>query len=216
MSTLPRARFLHQTATMPRFPSVSVSRVPTPSFRRDAAACVRKGDSPSTASRAIDEPRTMVVRPAGYHQRLPAMNSPLMRRRAFLFRALALPAGILTAGWREAPSPSRPLPPEPWRQGSETLEAWRRASRQPVWESADPRAAAVLAGWRGGEAIRFLYVDQSNARTSRVVSPGLLFTVAGFSGLYLSGFCHLRGAERAFLLDRMRLPTEPEPRVSTR
>jgi hypothetical protein len=38
---------------------------------------------------------------------------------------------------------------------------------------------------------------------TRRVTPAAVFTVAGSTGIYVEGDCHLRAERRVFLLDRM-------------
>jgi hypothetical protein len=128
-----------------------------------------------------------------------------MRRRDFLHHAFLAPVCLAAAGWRTGFAQKQPVATEePWNQGPEALERWRRAQRQPVWESHDPRAVAALAAMHRGESMRFSYCGGTLGEP-REVSPGLVFTVAGYPGLYITGYCHTQRAERTFLVERMEL-----------
>ena len=87
--------------------------------------------------------------------------------------------------------------------GPEALARWHRAARRPVAGGDDPQVRALAAAARSNRRIRFRYYGGSTPGIEREVSPGLLFTAEGFPGVYFSGYCHLRRAERTFLVARM-------------
>jgi hypothetical protein len=133
-------------------------------------------------------------------------------RRTFLALLTAAPIALLARarGERGETSPEpRPTPPRaalaPWEGEPDLLARWRRAPRRLVLESAEPVAASLLAAIRAGETVEIIYDGGATPFTRRSVAPGALFEVEGFPGLYLSGYCHHRAAERTFLLSRLRL-----------
>jgi predicted DNA-binding transcriptional regulator YafY len=56
--------------------------------------------------------------------------------------------------------------------------------------------------------LRIRYIDVGSAETERVVEPQQV--VVGPNGSYLSAWCHLRGDDRVFRLDRI-TRAEPAP-----
>jgi predicted DNA-binding transcriptional regulator YafY len=74
-----------------------------------------------------------------------------------------------------------------------------------VWESADLLQARLVQAIATGDGVEFDYDGGNEPGQRRRVSPGLLFTVDGYPGTYLAGYCHERQAERTFLVDRLRL-----------
>ena len=97
--------------------------------------------------------------------------------------------------------------------GPEALARWRRAARRPMRQGDDPRLQALTAAVGSGRLVGFRYWGGSTPGAKREVSPGLLFTAEGFDGVYFSGYCHVRNAERTFLVARMDL-TEIAPRAA--
>ena len=75
-------------------------------------------------------------------------------------------------------------------------------------DSEAPELRPLLSAIRGNRPVRFRYFGGSCFGADREVTPGLLFTVDGFSGAYLSGYCHTRRAERTFRVERMALEDE--------
>lgn len=128
-----------------------------------------------------------------------------MHRRHFLSTLVRFPAVFAFAvPARHAISlDPADLPAEPWRSSPEELARWRRAARRPVMDGAEPLTRSLATAVRAGRRVRFRYHGGSTPGAPRDVSPGLLFTVEGFTGLYLSGYCHTRRAERTFLAARM-------------
>ncbi|MBE7538081.1 MAG: WYL domain-containing protein [Opitutaceae bacterium] len=127
-----------------------------------------------------------------------------MHRRSFLNFIGLVPLATATCVVANLKATeTKPLPIEPWRDGPDTLERWRRAPRQPVWESDQPELSLLIEALRKNQRVQFSYFGGSALGDPRVVTPGHLYTVAGFPGHYLSGYCHLRDAERTFLVARM-------------
>ncbi len=136
---------------------------------------------------------------------------PLMLRRRFLALLAWLPIGLRVVGRCAPVRAAEPLPPEPWSMGPEALARWHRAPRRPVADSDDPQIRALAAAVRSNRRIRFRYLGGSTPGAGREVSPGFLFTAEGFPGVYFSGYCHLRRAERTFLVARMLRPADSPP-----
>ncbi len=132
-----------------------------------------------------------------------------MHRRSFLSLIGLVPLATAVNATHQdnvskaGPLPFKPLPVEPWRDDPDGLERWRRAVRQPVWESDIPELALLITCLNNEERVQFVYSSGFTPGELRVVTPGQLYTVAGFPGHYLSGYCHLREAERTFLVTRM-------------
>lgn len=127
-----------------------------------------------------------------------------MHRRSFLSLISLVPLATAVSATSQDYTPKAdPLPVEPWHDDPDALEHWRRAIRQPVWESDIPELALLISCLHADERVQFVYCSGSTPGELRTVTPGQLFTVAGFPGHYLSGYCHLRGAERTFLVARM-------------
>jgi hypothetical protein len=134
-----------------------------------------------------------------------------MLRRHFLAHLAWLPLGLWAADSRLPLRSADPLPPEPWAMGPEALARWRRAARRPVADSNDPQVHLLAAAVRSNQRIRFSYLGGSTPGAGREISPGLLFSAEGFPGVYLSGYCHARRAERTFLVARMLWPADSLP-----
>jgi predicted DNA-binding transcriptional regulator YafY len=80
-----------------------------------------------------------------------------------------------------------------------------------VADSDDPQIRNLLASVRSNGRIRFRYLGGSTPGAAREVSPGFLFTAEGFAGVYFSGYCHTRRAERTFLVARMLQHADSHP-----
>jgi hypothetical protein len=137
-----------------------------------------------------------------------------LNRRSFLARcafvALAAAARVARPSLLAEPpiAPPRPagvLPPEPWQNDGGSLARWQEAARRPIMDSEAPELRPLLSAIRGNRPVRFRYFGGSCFGVDREVTPGLLFTVDGFAGAYLSGYCHTRRAERTFRIERMAL-----------
>jgi len=96
------------------------------------------------------------------------------------------------------------FPPEPWKErGEDALSRWRAAVRRPVVEGEGAELRRLAEAVRRGRRVRFCYWGGNESGERREIAPGMLYTVDGFEGVYLSGYCHTRGAERTFLVARM-------------
>lgn len=130
----------------------------------------------------------------------------LLRRRGFLaLIAGLLPAALLRGGAASAvaatPSvPAAPLLPPPDQPPFDPtrLARWQAAARRPLADSADPILSRLLAAAHAGEALDVIYYGGSFPGTIRRVTPLGLFTVDGFSGIYLEARCHWREEVRTF------------------
>jgi len=133
-----------------------------------------------------------------------------MNRRMFIAQAaLGLFASAARLFARAEPEESAvrrapASPPEPWALGGEdALSRWRAAARRPMVEGEGAELRLLAEAVRRGLRVRFCYLGGSEFGARREVSPGMLYTVEGFDGVYLSGYCQERGAERTFLVARM-------------
>jgi predicted DNA-binding transcriptional regulator YafY len=75
----------------------------------------------------------------------------------------------------------------------------------PVLESDDPVTSRLLLAMREGRAVEIVYYGLNETGVRRRICPGTIFTVEGFLGTYVSGFCFLRKQERTFCCERMLL-----------
>ncbi len=87
-----------------------------------------------------------------------------------------------------------------------------------VEPTSQPDAEVAETVWRAvrdGHTLRIGYTDVGGLETERVVEPQ--HVVVGPSGSYLTAWCHLRGDDRVFRMDRItvagRIP--PVPRAAT-
>jgi len=81
---------------------------------------------------------------------------------------------------------------------------------------AGPDAGIAETIWqavRDSQAVRIRYIDGSGAETEREVEPQ--HVVIGPKGSYLTAWCHLRGDDRVFRMDRI-TRAEPMPAVPAR
>jgi predicted DNA-binding transcriptional regulator YafY len=86
-----------------------------------------------------------------------------------------------------------------------------------VQRAPDPDAAIAETIWRAvreHHALRIRYIDVGGLETEREVEPE--HVVVGPNGSYLSAWCHLRGDDRVFRMDRITravpTPSLPRPR----
>jgi len=123
---------------------------------------------------------------------------------------LAMLAGLATFPFRllAVPFKSHPAPPSrsslrrgPW------LGDWRRAPWVPVQESVHPTAQRLILAVLRSEMLPIRYWGGSTPGRQRDVSLGLVFQLGGRGPLYVSGYCHLRRAERVFRVDRIEIIT---------
>jgi predicted DNA-binding transcriptional regulator YafY len=74
-------------------------------------------------------------------------------------------------------------------------------------------AETIWRAVRDNCVLRIRYIDVGGLETERMVEPQ--HVVVGPSGSYLTAWCHLRGADRVFRLDRItsaeRTPSPPRP-----
>jgi predicted DNA-binding transcriptional regulator YafY len=75
-------------------------------------------------------------------------------------------------------------------------------------------AETIWRAVRDNEVLRIHYIDVGGLESEREVEP--LHVVVGPNGSYLTAFCHLRGDDRVFRMDRIsraeRTPSLPHPR----
>ncbi len=128
-----------------------------------------------------------------------------MQRRNFLHSLALFPLGFLGFNRQPPAVPKATLPPEPWELGPEAYAQWRRAPRRPMVADTAPLTRRLAQAIQANQALRFRYDGGSTPGMERRVTPGHLYTVEGFPGVYLSGYCHTRRAERTFLVARMRV-----------
>lgn len=81
----------------------------------------------------------------------------------------------------------------------------------------DPDAEIAETIWRAvrdNQVLRIRYIDVGGIETDRQLEPQ--HVVVGPNGSYLTAFCHLRGDDRVFRMDRItraeRIPALPRPR----
>ena len=98
----------------------------------------------------------------------------------------------------------------------EEARATARKVRLLVQPVPDPDAEIAETIWRAlrnNHVLRIRYIDVGGIETERVVEPQ--HVVVGPNGSYLTAFCHLRGDDRVFRLDRItraeRIPSLPPP-----
>ena len=83
----------------------------------------------------------------------------------------------------------------------EWLVKWRAAHRIPVWESGDSGIRAIIRAVRLNQSVSIRYHGGSSPGELRVIAPSLVFTCHGFSGAWVSAYCHTRRQQRTFRLD---------------
>ena len=75
-------------------------------------------------------------------------------------------------------------------------------------------AETIWRAVRDNEVLRIHYIDVGGLESEREVEP--LHVVVGPNGSYLTAYCHLRGDDRVFRMDRIsraeRTPSLPHPR----
>lgn len=124
-----------------------------------------------------------------------------MHRRVFFGRLAGIFAAPVVQNLRfPLLGPEEDFPPDP-----EWLERWLRAPRLLVLESDDPVIRELLAAARAGHETRIKYYGGSLPGGPRSITPGCVFQVEGFNGVYLSGYCHRKKRERVFRVDLIEL-----------
>lgn len=96
-------------------------------------------------------------------------------------------------------APHAKLQPRLW------LADWQKVRRVPLGESVHPTAQRLILAALRHEILRIRYLSGSTPGAERVISPTMVFQVGGCGPLYVSGYCHLRGEERVFRVDRLEL-----------
>lgn len=87
----------------------------------------------------------------------------------------------------------------------EWLARWLRAPRRLILESDQALTRELILAVRAGSELRIIYYGGSLPGTVRRITPGSLFEVEGFGGIYMAGYCHRRKQERVFRLDLVEL-----------
>jgi hypothetical protein len=83
------------------------------------------------------------------------------------------------------------------------LLEWLSKPRIPVLETEDHQTAVFIWAMLNRKKVDFIYLGGSTPGKRRIVSPGLVFRLEEWGPVYISGFCHLRGEERVFRVDRV-------------
>lgn len=121
----------------------------------------------------------------------------LSRRSLFQWGLLGLITGLSGQGKLLANStPVAELIPDP-----DWLVRWQAANRIPVWESSDATVSALIRAVRLNQSITIRYHGGSAPGEPRVIAPSLVFGCEGFSGVWVSAYCHTRRQQRTFRLD---------------
>jgi predicted DNA-binding transcriptional regulator YafY len=93
------------------------------------------------------------------------------------------------------------------------LADWRLAPWVPVHESVHPTAQRLILATLRHEMLPVRYWSGSTPDQARAVSPGLVFQLGGRGPLYVSGYCHLRRAERVFRVDCLEISAPEDWRI---
>jgi predicted DNA-binding transcriptional regulator YafY len=124
----------------------------------------------------------------------------------------SLPARLLTLSSKAtaggANRPPAPAPLAGLRRDGPWLADWRQAHWVPVTESVHPTAQRLILAAARHEMLTLRYWGGSTPGRIRRVSPTSVFQLGGCGPLYLSGYCHLRRAERVFNVGRVELLTD--------
>jgi len=94
--------------------------------------------------------------------------------------------------------------PFPGELGSSLLD-WTLARRIPVKGSIDTQLQLILRASHSLDSVRFHYLGGSRPGDHRQIHPSLVFEVAGFPGIFVTGWCRRTRWIRTFRFDRMRL-----------
>jgi predicted DNA-binding transcriptional regulator YafY len=130
---------------------------------------------------------------------LAALKTKQFIRRRGLIKLLAMvPMALLGAGAQATPiTQSRRVA---------RLEKWYALARLPLLESPNPVTRAFIQAASAGVTVSFYYQGGSTPGGLRRIHPDYVFTTAGGSrSAYVTGYCHLRKAPRAFRVDRISL-----------
>lgn len=84
-----------------------------------------------------------------------------------------------------------------------TLLRWMSLPRIPVLESEDEKVTWLVSAMLKRQSVEFIYLGGSEPGKRRMVSPGLLFRTESLGSTYVQGFCHRRGEERVFRVDKI-------------
>jgi predicted DNA-binding transcriptional regulator YafY len=109
--------------------------------------------------------------------------------------------------------PSKKHSPRAARREGPWLADWRQADWVPVYESVHPTAQRLILAAARHEMLTLRYWGGSTPGRERRISPELVFQLGGCGPLYVSGYCHLRRAERVFHVGRVELLADDDPVV---
>lgn len=152
--------------------------------------------------------------PAAAAAELPAGPAPCTRRTLLgaLFGFGFSTLGMGAAAWvalrgndSEAPAfTAAGVAADADREAS--LAAWLAKPRLPEWRGAgDATAGAILTSLERGRGLLVRYWGGTTPGETRRISPGLVFRLEEGGPLYVSAYCHERGATRTFHLGRLEL-----------
>jgi predicted DNA-binding transcriptional regulator YafY len=97
------------------------------------------------------------------------------------------------------------IPPDLPPVGEIWLAEWQAANRIPIVDSDNLLERHILAAMRSQQSLTITYTGGASPGLKRRVRPALLYRVAGYTGVYLTGFCEVRGNIRTFRLDHVQL-----------
>lgn len=86
---------------------------------------------------------------------------------------------------------------------------WTLARRFPIHRSIDRELQRLVQATRTLEPVTFRYFGGSDPGQDRSIHPTVVFEVAGFPGIFVSGWCRRTRWIRTFRFDRMRLQARP-------
>jgi predicted DNA-binding transcriptional regulator YafY len=85
------------------------------------------------------------------------------------------------------------------------LMDWSKAPRQSIRESSNHVIRSILAAKKNSAPMDIRYMGGSAPGEMRRITPVDIFTVKGYSDIYVSAYCHVRNEERTFRLDRLHI-----------
>ncbi len=85
---------------------------------------------------------------------------------------------------------------------------WTLSRRYPIHGSIDRELQQLVQATRTLEPVTFRYFGGSVPGQARSIHPTVVFEVAGFPGIFVSGWCRRDRWIRTFRFDRMRLQDE--------